>query len=189
MADQFNILDQNWLYSDLLVSGEEAVPRRLVLATNLTMSTQLLRVTYFTARKTETISQVKMVSGGTAAAATPTLVRIGIWTADLDGGLLSQVAATPNDTALLASTSTAYTKALSASFTKQAGQRYGIGLLVVTAAAAPTMQASVPQLLAAEGKIQPALGTSVGSQADLPASAAAGTLNAASNQVYFVLLP
>lgn len=191
MADQFNILDRSAdsYLQDLLTTGEETYHRGFVGTTQTTMTSQLLRLTYFTARKTESISQVRVMNGATAAGATPSLIRIGIWTADNAGALLSQVAATPNDTALLSVTFTDYTKALSAAFAKQAGQRYAVGLLVVTAAAAPQVCGGLLNMSTAESGQSPRLSGTIGSSADLPATAAAGGVANNNNRVYFALLP
>lgn len=192
MADQFNILDQSlgYLTTQALTVGEATMPRDLAFS-SITMTSQSLRLAYFTALKTEAISQVRVITLGTAAGATPTVVRVGIWTTDGTGALLALVGSTPNDTALLASTNTAYTKALSAPFTKQAGQRYAAGLLVVTAAAAPTVGGLAQGgLIGSETTtVAPAVSALVGSQSDLPATVAAGGLTATTNRPYIVLLP
>jgi parallel beta-helix repeat protein len=176
------------LYSQLLTTGEANMPPDLAANGSIPTGNQSLRLRYFTARKTETISQVRVITGGTPAGATPTIVRIGIWTADLAGALIARVGATPNDTTLLAAGSTAYTKALSASFTKIAGQRYATGLLVVTAATAPVMWGlSLPTPLAGTS---PKRGGLIGGQADLPAAGvAAGSVSDAGNMPYIELLP
>ncbi len=74
----------------------------------------------------------------TAAGATPTLVRYGLYEANASGDLTLR-ASTANDTALLAAADTRYFKAFSASWQIKAGRRYAISILVVTAAAAPTL--------------------------------------------------
>lgn len=188
---QFDDQALGYLVQQQLAVGESTLPRDLAQS-SITMATQQLRVAYFTALKTESISQVRLLTTGTAAGATPTLVRVGIWTSDGTGALLALAGSTPNDTALLAAASTAYTKALSAAFTKQAGQRYGVGLLVVTAAAAPTVGGLNPAGLGAVSEattVAPAISALVGGQNDLPATVAAGSLAASTNRPYVVLLP
>jgi hypothetical protein len=191
VADQFNILDQSSMYlaTQQLESGEETVPRHFGGATSTTMTSQTLRLAYFTARKSELISNVRIFSAGTAAGATPSLIRVGIWTADLDGALLALVGSTASDTALLAGTFTAYTKALSASFTKVAGQRYAAGLLVVTAAAAPTIPTLGANIAGTEAKIRPVISGQVTAQADLPSTLVAGSVGYSMNSPYLVLVP
>lgn len=176
-------------FADLLTTGEEAVSRDVVNSLTIGMSTQTLRLSYFTAKKDETITQVLICAGTTPAGATPSLVRVGVWTADAAGALLLQVGATPNDTTLLATTITEYTKSFSSSFATVRGTRYACGLLVVTAATAPqvigTTFGSVNSIMGRS----PMRGSSAGSQADLPSTLASGSVGASVNRPYFILLP
>lgn len=173
---------------DALASGESTLSRLLAGGT-MTMTSQTLRLTLFTARKTEVITKAKWFASTTAAGATPTLVRYGIYTEDADGGL-TLVASTVNDTAIFAAPNTGYQKTLSASFTKTAGLRYACGVLVVTAATAPTVNGitSVPALLTAGS---PRLAVTLTGQADLPSSVAAATVaaNAGATMGYCELAP
>lgn len=173
----------------VLTVGEGVYDRARVAANTIAMTSQLLRISYFTARKTETKVSVRMESGAVAAAATPTLVRVGVWTADDAGALLSQVAATPNDTALLAAATTSYTKAFSASYAQVAGTRYAVGLLVVTGATVPQMPGYSGVLLAASYGTSPRQSGFISAQADLPATAAAGGITNSTARLYFELLP
>lgn len=191
MADQFNILDGgdlNYLTSDLLTTGEATMHRRVATSNTVGQATGVLRLSYFTARKTETITQVRVISGGTAAGATPTLVRIGLWTVAADGAL-TLVASIANDTALYAATNTPYTRALSASYGKVAGQRYAAGSLVVTGATAPSLIGGIVNFNATEAGIAPRIGAALTGQTDLPASIAAGSLVDSAQLPYIVLLP
>lgn len=172
-----------------LTAGEETMPRSLVLSGAAGSGSGNLRLTYFTARKSETITQVRMWTGGTAAGATPTLVRIGLYTVATDGAL-ALVAATASDTALFAATNTSYTKAFAAPYGKVAGQRYAVGALIVTGAAAPSfMGNSVWASASAEVSAAPRLTGLVSSQADLPASVAGAAVSANGQYHYAVLLP
>jgi hypothetical protein len=107
---------------------------------DLTVSTGTgnLRLVFFTQQKTGTYSSLKFFSGSTAAGATPTTIRIGIYSVDASDNI-TLIASTANDTALLASTTTVYTENLTASVSLTAGGRYAVGLLVITAATAPTL--------------------------------------------------
>lgn len=128
--------------SNRLTTGEEAVPRGEVNnATTNSGGSGGLRLTYFTARKTESVSTVTVVTGTTPAGATPTLCRVGVWSIAANGtGTL--VASSANDTTLFSVATTRYAIPLSAPLAKVAGQRYAIGVLVVTAATAPTFMAA-----------------------------------------------
>lgn len=120
-----------------LASGESTCPRLDATASNLT-ATGSMRLSYFTATKTETIFQVAYFTGGTAAAATPTLVRYGVYQ-EAGNGDLTLVASTANDTTLFAAAGTAYPKNLVAAWSKTRGTRYAIGRLVVTAVQVPSL--------------------------------------------------
>lgn len=162
---------------DSLAVGESTTSR--LYATGLvTMTSQVLRLTYFTANKSENISRVSFHCSTTAAGATPSLVRYGVYSEDADSaGALNLIAATPSDTALFAVINTAYPKALSASFNKVAGRRYALGCLVVTAAAAPTVVGLTP-VPASLNQAFPRLATTIAAQADLPTAISAATVNA-----------
>jgi hypothetical protein len=169
--------------------GEYILSRSAGNLTNIAAgSSQSMVIIYFTARRTETITQIRVTTGATAAAATPTLCRFGVWTAGTDGALTTQVAATANDTTLFAAAATSYPKSFSSSFVKSAGTRYGVGILIVTGAAMPTfvgLQATngVDTLLA------PVIAATRTGQADLPASVTAGQLTAGLRLPQVALLP
>jgi hypothetical protein len=124
---------------DALDQGEEIFPRENLTAVNQPTSNTALRLVYFTAKRTETTTQVRVISGQTAAAATPTLCRIGLYLIDLNTQNGDLVAATANDTSLFATASTAYTRSWSSPYGKIAGQRYAMGVLVMTSVAAPSL--------------------------------------------------
>jgi hypothetical protein len=176
---------------DLLYAGEETMSRRLVSNGGVAQGNQALRLAYFTAKKSETITQVKLATSSTAAAATPTLIRVGIYTVAANGDL-TLVASTPSDTTLLAAASTAYAKALSAALAKVDGQRYAVGVLVVTGAAAPTIQgASGGDAYAQSGSLGNGQRISglVAGQADLPSTITAATVTNSASTPYVELLP
>jgi hypothetical protein len=110
----------------LLASGEEAVPR-VAMTNEDRPASGTLHLTFFTARKTEVITQVRTHVSSSAATGL-TLARIGIFSVAANGDI-TLIASTPNDVTLWAATNTPYTKALSASWTKQAGVRYASGIL------------------------------------------------------------
>lgn len=167
--------------SDSLAAGQ-FVPSRISANTasaTAAASGQLV-LAYWTADKTENITTVTAYTGGTAAAATPTLVRYGIYSVDA-AGALTLVASTANDTTLLAAAATAYPKALSSTFAKVAGQRYAVGLLIVSGAAMPTMlgRSWSGSLMLPLVAVNPAMSAVITGQTDLPASASAPTTSAA----------
>lgn len=175
---------------DALTTGEETFPRSFA-ASNIVPSTSgSLRLSFFTAKKTETTTQVRVYSGGTAAGATPTLCRIGLWTVDSSDNSVSLVASTANDTALFAATNTAYTKSWSSSYAKVAGQRYALGILVVTGAAGPTYPGLIVGIgFTAEMAVAPRLTGTLTSQTDLPSSFTSAGLTTSVNRYYAAILP
>lgn len=171
---------------DRLIAGEATMSRRAIVAQTIATGNQSLRLTYFTARKTETVTQVRLVSGTTAAGATPTLVRVGVYSVAGNGDL-TLIASIANDTTLLAASSTGYTRALTAPFSKVAGQRYAVGTLVVTATTAPTLMGN--GFVSSEAGMPPKMGALVAAQADLPATITAATAVDSGQLHYTVLLP
>ena len=170
---------------DALTSGESTLSRRNIITAGATLTSGLVRLTYFTAKKTETITSVR-VGTGTTAAGTPTLCRIGIYEVDGSGNL-TLVASTANDTALWAAQNTTYTKALSASWSKVAGQRYAIGLLFV-GTTAPTIQGQVLSLGDELGQAPRLCGGRSG-QSDLPSTITVGNVADTSHQCYVAMAP
>lgn len=97
-----------------------------------------IALTYFTSPQSRTVTQVRMGSGGTAAGATPTLVRMGLYAVDEATGDMELVASTANDPSVFSSGNTWYTKDLEDSYRIVKGQRYASAVIVVTNAATPT---------------------------------------------------
>lgn len=177
VEDFFTDVYTDPLWANDLTLGVESVPRMLAQDATIATTSGTLRLAYFTARKATVAANAKIVAGGTAAAATPTLVRIGLYTVASDGDL-TLVASTANDTALLATQNTLYTKTLGDdAYTFTIGQRYAAGVLVVTGATAPTLVgcnagAAVTGLVA----LEPYIAANLTSQTDLPASIDVGDL-------------
>lgn len=136
------------------------------------LASQVLNLHYFTAPRTETLATMTTYTGSTAAAATPSLCRYGIYSIAANGaGTL--VASTPNDTAIWAATNTAYPKAFSVPFAFQAAQRYAAAVLCVSAAAIPVLVTPVFAALSLVDVVvgaAPRIAAFLGSQADLPSS-------------------
>lgn len=158
--------------------GETTVPRESVISSGVALGASgALRLTYWTATKTETVTQAK-VRCNTAAGATPTLVRWGVWQEAANGDL-TLVAAIANDPALFA-TVTAFTRSFSASWVKLAGRRYAFGVLVVTGAALPTFSgypaSASGGLDSNELAVAPRLNAAVTGLSDLPSTISAGSL-------------
>lgn len=176
----------DFFYDNGVTAGETTIPRHLAVASS-SQTTQSMRLTYFTARKTESITTVGLTAG-TAAGATPTIIRIGIYSLDASGnGTL--VASTPNDTTLLATISTRYTKALSAPFTKVSGTRYAVGILVVTAFTVPTVIGWTSGAGYVMFAVAPRTTGLIAAQSDLPLSFTAGSVAASGSAGLVELIP
>jgi hypothetical protein len=172
---------------DLLTTGEETMSRiGLTNAAAVAPVSGQLRFTHFTARKSETTTQVRVYSGGTAAAATPTLCRIGLWLIDSSGGG-TLVASTANDTTLFAAANTAYTRSWSTPYAKIGGQRYAIAPLVVSATTMPTFPGQ-SIVMASEANQPPAICNALSGQTDLPASFLVGSLTISGHRMYAAIL-
>jgi hypothetical protein len=158
------------------IAGAETFGRGEIISSTVTTGTQVLRLAFFTPQaSTVPVGFAVVESGGTAAAATPTLVRIGVWTVNAAGDLTALVASTANDTALLAAANTEYPKALQTPYAFIGGQRYAAGILVVTAAAAPTLNGKFTSTAAGRTR-PPRVTATISGQADLPATVAVGSL-------------
>jgi hypothetical protein len=157
-----------------VASGHESFPREFCTA-NAAMTTQVMRLTFFTARKSFTAANLSTISGGTAAGATPTLCRYGLYTVAANGDI-TLVASSTNDTGLWAATNTQYTKAITGpsgitSYAIAEGQRYAFGALIVTGAATPTLAGWAP-INGIYPNLAPRVASAVTGQTDLPTSVA-----------------
>jgi hypothetical protein len=122
--------------------GEANAPRLIANSAVSALNSGAVYVVYFTAQKTEAVASIRISTGATAAAATPSLVKFGFYSVASPYGVaadLTLLGVTANDTSIFASVNTSYTRALVTPTTKTAGQRYAIGVLVVSAAATPTL--------------------------------------------------
>lgn len=145
-----------------------------------------LRLMYFTSPRADTWNTVGWTGGTVAAGALPTLVRFGIYTVASNGDL-TLVASTANNTALFAVASTPGTQALTASYASIAGQRYAVGVLVVSAAAIPSIQGASLNQGTLQASLPPRITGVVAGQADLPLNILAGSV-AVSNCVAGIYL-
>lgn len=166
-----------------LTTGESTRPRGLSTA-GVSTGSGSLRLTYFTAAKTETINSIRTVC--TTAGTSSTLQRIGIYSIDGSGNL-TLVASTASDTSLWIAAS-AYTKALSASFSKVRGTRYAVGILYVGGGTAPSLSGLLPTNATEAGQ-PPRLSGFLTSQTDLPSSITSASILDTSNNHYAVLVP
>lgn len=126
---------------ELLVGAQPSFPVGSING-NISMVSGDEVFAYFIADETRTINTMIAASGSTAAAATPTLCRYGVYSAAANGDL-TEIGSTPNDTTLFAATGTEYPKALSAPVNLVEGNLYAYGLLIVSASTLPTIMAQL----------------------------------------------
>ena len=170
-----------------LASGQSTMRRRDVTSQAIPSTNDTGRLTYFVASKSETISQVRTMTGTTAGVG-PTLCRVGIYLKDKADGDLTLVASTPNTTSLWLATLTAYTTSLSATVDLIAGRTYAVMLLVVGTSTAPTFTGH-SALVTSESIVEPRLSGFAGSVSDLPATMIAASVNGTAAASYTALIP
>lgn len=172
-----------------LTTGEATLSRLQITSSTLALGASgRVALTYFTATRSRDCTQLRTLTGGTAAAATPTLNKMGLYSVAADGAL-TRVAATAHDATLFAAANTAYTRA-AGSFSVAAGQRYAFAILVVTAVALPTFAgfAASGSAAPAELALAPRLAGILNTQTDLPASIPAASVGASGSAFYGVAL-
>jgi hypothetical protein len=151
-----------------------------------------LNLTGFRALNTRGYTQVRIFTGTTAAAATPTLARIGLYSIAADGTATLE-AATANDTALFNAANTAFTKTLSSTFNAVAGNNYALGVIVVSGAAVPSFigvaQSTSAGFLASLLGAAPKASSVFAGQTDLPASISNANQTPSALNIQAVLLP
>lgn len=125
-----------------MIAGGEALPRWAASQNIATISGRLY-IALFTPLVSREVSRFRTVTNATAAAAAPTLCRLGLHEVD-EAGDLTLLARSANDTALWAATYTEYASPFEAAggypgaVQLAAGVRYALSRLVVTAVAAPS---------------------------------------------------
>jgi hypothetical protein len=130
--------------ANLLASGE-GTHDRLALGVTPTITSQIVYISYFTAQKTEVVTNVTTYTGSTAAAAGATFCKVGVYGVNNDAGDMNQIWTTANDTSMWTATNTAYTKPIlnsnntgaPAMWNKIRGLRYGLLVMCISSGAMP----------------------------------------------------
>lgn len=150
--------------------------------------TQNLRLEALTAREGILTTGVRMSTSSPAATATPTIIRIGLYTVNAAGdGVL--VASTPNDLTLFTAINTFYSKNWSTPYQLVMGNRYAVGLLVVSAVTTPSMLgAAQGNSMQTENLVLPWCAAVLAGQANLPSSFLYASLTTSVNAAYARLL-
>lgn len=185
LAADVTTAQNDYFASQGLVSGESTIPRMNPGAT-VPVASQRLQLTYWTAAKTETVNNIGNTTGSTGAGATPTYCAMGCYSVAANGNL-ALLGACANDTNLFSTAYAFATRAVTTPFQKVQGQRYAWGILVVTAAATPTMIGYNGAV--EETSTAPVLSTSLSGQSVLPSSITAGSLSGFGSMIYGVVTP
>lgn len=172
--------DLEALWGDPLDSGMTTIPRHCV-GNTIAATTGTMRFTVHRARKSETINNLTMVTGNTAAGATPTLIRMGVFA--YSAGTWTLVGSTVNDTSLFAGTTTSYTKAMSGSVNLVKDTIYAFAVLIVSGATMPNLSGNNFQ--ATETGVGPRVSGALTGQTDLPSSFVDGDISNSSAIYYF----
>lgn len=184
LADGVSGLNAQKLGGHALTTGEETADRRLWNVDGIGGGNGFLKLTYFTARKSENINTLKWSSGQNGHTGA-TLLRVGVYSVAANGDL-TLVASTVNDVTLATTGYAVQTKALSSTWAKVAGQRYAIGILGVGAStAAKWMGTSI--ITSAFANLAPRISGNIAGQANLGASYTAGQVADDGTAVQYIL--
>lgn len=168
---------------EALTAGILTVPRWLTVNSSISGGgSGILHLTYFDASDAMTVSNFTVRGGGTAAGATPTLIRFGLYSVAANGDL-TLIASTENDTTLFSTISANVTKAVTTPVAVTYGQRLAFGCLVVSAATLPTFVGTAGPG-SAEMAIAPRISGALSSQTDLPSNITAGSVGAIGSIMY-----
>lgn len=175
VADSTQAAGLAWAVDNLramyLTSGEEVRPRSLIAGTETDVSAGYVHLSYWMARKTETINNLQTHSGSVASSGL-TLAKMGVYSVAGNGDL-TKVTECASDTGLWGSTFTSYTRATTGAWAKVAGQRYAFAVIAtgttmprVGGVTISSISASAPRELGA-----------VTGQTDLPASISSASVS------------
>jgi len=148
-----------------------------------------MRLVYFTALKSFTTTQVRVLGGSTAAAATPTLIENGLFEISTAGDG-TRIAVTGNDTSLYSVANSAHTRLWLASYNMVIGQRYALSWLVVSTVLMPTYTGMVMAPGAqTEAGLSPRVNGTIGGLPATPTSFTAASVGLIAMRPYGVILP
>jgi len=170
----------------LIKVGQETFARMFTNTQSEPLASGVVKFAYFVANKTQTATKAS-VETGTAAGATPTLCRLGLYSVDAAGDL-TLVASTVNDTSLFSTSYSVQQRSFSSPYTLVEGMTYALAVLCVTAAATPTFAANNTLLVGADHGLLPLLGGETAGHLDLPASISSGSISTV-NPIFGVVRP
>lgn len=156
----------------------ETIPRVAAQA-SITLTSGTMLLGYLTPGMDIASASSLIVYSGTAASATMTLGRLGLYSVDASGNL-TLVQGSASDTSLLAAANTEYVKAITGTVVAR-GVRLAVGILAVGTTAGSVRGASG---IAALTSSVVRMAAAVTGQSDLPASVAVGSLTSSGNVPY-----
>lgn len=178
------------VYNDLyneVGGGISTFSRALLTGANqIGMISGMNFLTYFTAGQDITVGNLN-IANGTAAAATPTLCRAGIYSIDAATRAGTLIASSANNTALFSVANAFNNVPLTAPVALTRGQRYAVGICVVTAATPPALSGHA--MIGGVTTALPRLSGYLSGQADLAANYADASLSASSGRAWTGLTP
>lgn len=170
-------------------SGIETTIDRTDITSTPALATGLATYTYFTSTVAGTFTKLRSVTGGTAAAATPSLNKMALYSVAANGDMTRKAitahAATTWDTI-----NTRYDIATVASYTVAVGERLAFAILCVTAGAAPTLLGRTLSgtAVGAEAAVQPRISAQLAGQSDLGATVLDSAVASSVNLFYGALI-
>jgi hypothetical protein len=176
---------------DILTNGEASIDRKAPLTGVAYGTSSNMLLTYRKSIKTETITKLSMACG-TAAGATPTLIKFGVYSVNETTGDLTLVASTASDTSVFSTANTGYELNLSSSWSKTAGTLYAYALLLVSSQTLPTIighahlaSTGVNNILA----LPPRVTGLVSGQTDLPSSVVSSSVAISNRALWTHAIP
>lgn len=166
--------------------GQEVFTRTYATSNAVVVTSQVLKLTYFTAYRTETITSLRVYTGAVAAAATPTTCKMGLYSVAGNGDL-TRIGITANDTTLFNIAVQPFTRAMTASVSVTAGQRYALAVLVDSTQTMPQLAGALPSI--ALVSTSPRIYGQVSGQTDIPASISTASIVNSNTMHYGILIP
>lgn len=168
-------------------NGQETIPRLSAARPDIPTASAQLRLTHFTARKTEPSAQVRIETGPTSSSGL-TLGRVGLYEVG-PSDTLTLVASTDNDPSLAGAANAQHTRKWTSAFTLRRGRRYAIGVLFVGARTPSLVGGVVGDTNLNLTARAPRMAATVANQSNLPATVAGSALANTGRLVYAELLP
>jgi len=175
VAPALPIDDQQWAEDNVV----ETMLRHEAVAIDVALGASgRTSYTHFRANRNITARTIEVTTGGTAAGATPTLVKVGLCSVAANGDL-TLLGQSVNNVALFAAANTQYRIGLAASVPLTRGTVYALVVIVVSGATLPTFVGMTVNPAIDAGASTPVMTTRHDSQTDTVASLTRATVTAA----------